>query len=147
MNLLPNFNQRDPEGKEIDSLLKVYYYTDQLRPVVEHEGALWYIAKVDPYGVGFTQEPTRIEKATSLVPWDVIPTVHTYGSSFVFKPSIAEVFSQLGEWDDSIVAFRVEDSRKSKWSGCRIVRWCRYECYDLARTTLYRRADSEGDVQ
>ena len=52
---------------------------ETIRPVVKHEGALWWIAIRDPRRVSFTWEPRLLSVAGDLVPRAKIRTLHAFG--------------------------------------------------------------------
>lgn len=77
-------------------------------PLVERDGALWYIEPVDLTNVAFSWDPKLVRKAEGLTPIGLIRTLHTYGYYGMFKPSIAEVLAQIPEsYLEKTVAFRV----------------------------------------
>lgn len=68
----------------------------QLRPVCfDSQGRLCFIEPPDPRGVAYTWSPTLREPASGLIEIARFATVHSYGAPSFFKPTIAEVLSQL----------------------------------------------------
>lgn len=90
-------------------------------------GDLYYIQDVDLRTVAFTWDPKPMTKAVGLMELDQIITKHTYGFHGFFKPSIAEVLSQIpNEYLNDAVAF---ETHYKGMSGS----------YHSGLTTLYRR--------
>jgi hypothetical protein len=122
------------EDKDVEKLYKrikpLVRFARTLRGYVRHsEGDLYYIKEVNPHNIAFTWDPKAAKKATGLVPLEQIVTYHTWAYYGFFKPTIAEVLSQIPEnCLESIVAFETDvDS----------VQLC--GDYHVASTTLYRK--------
>jgi hypothetical protein len=60
-------------------------------------GELFYIKDVDARNVAFPWSPTRVNKADDIVSFRETVTYHTWGYYGFFKPTIAEVISQIPE--------------------------------------------------
>jgi len=101
-----------PQNVSIPKLPKeaVLKLTKRIRAVVPGKGGLWTIKPCDPFGVSFCWDPKLDERMpdTARV-WRKIYTLHTYGYHGIFKPSLAEVISQI-PMDDLMLArwFSVE---------------------------------------
>ena len=79
-----------------------------IRPVVKFGEKLHYIKPVDLHTVAYTWDPKKAEKATGLKPLKEITTLHRWSYYGFFKPSIAEVLSQIPEdLVDRVVAFQI----------------------------------------
>ena len=105
----------------------------RIKPVVLHEGALHYIAEVDPVSIAFTWSPVPTSEATDLILVREITTYHTYGAPVFFKPSIGEVLRQIPtDLLDTVTAFRTE----LDGNGVETI----VGEYHRARTTLFRSA-------
>lgn len=79
---------------------------ETLVPVVEGEGGLWHIAPTDPRTTSFTWSPTLTGRARDLIAIESFPTFHSFSAPAFFKPTIAEVLSQLpGPPAPEVVAF------------------------------------------
>ena len=114
--------------------------TRKIRPVVECSDELFFIEPVDPRREAFTWDPTFVDLACGLKEVAKIRTLHAFGASAFFKPSLAEVFAQLpAGYIDSITAFKVEvieeapedETDKKAWKAAM------YWGFHLATTTLY----------
>jgi hypothetical protein len=95
------------------------------------EGDLYFIKPVNPRDVAFTWEPkpTRRARRVNPIPYKTIGTLHTYGAPVFFKPSIAEVLSQIPEEDlDRCVAFET----------C-YLKFAENNLYHEAKTRLYEK--------
>ena len=69
----------------------------RIRPVVREGETLHYIERCDPRTVAFTWALQTTEPALGLKRLRTVTTFHTYGAPSLFKPSIAEVISQIPE--------------------------------------------------
>ena len=79
-----------------------------IKPVVQHNGKLFYIKDVHPKKVAFTWSPKITEEAKGLEKLARIKTYHTYGYYGFFKPSIAEVLAQIPKrYIDLVKAFEI----------------------------------------
>ncbi len=67
----------------------------RIKPVVRLDGKLYYIREVNLRETAFTWSPKLKEEAKGLEELIRIRTYHTYGYPGFFKPSIAEVLSQI----------------------------------------------------
>jgi hypothetical protein len=82
---------------------------EHIFPVIPKHGKLFHIKPVDPRKIAFTWDPKLREEATGLVELTTIRTLHGFGYHGFFKPSIAEVLTQIP--DDlvpRVVAFSTE---------------------------------------
>ena len=71
-----------------------------------YDGNLFYIKDVDLRNVAFTWDPTPAKKVEGLEKLCELTTYHSYGYHGFFKPSVAEVISQIpSEYVDDCVAF------------------------------------------
>jgi|APSaa5957512622_1039677.scaffolds.fasta_scaffold64065_2 hypothetical protein len=97
------------------------------------DGDLYYIKEVDLKGCAYTWDPNPTKPAYGLEELDEITTYHTYGYHGFFKPSIAEVLSQIPKGClDEVVAFQtLTDSADISGE------------YHAATTVLYRRQTEE----
>ena len=73
----------------------------------DHSGdLLYYIEDVEPRKTAFIWSPKPVRLAENLEYLDIIETYHTLGAPAFFKPSIAEVLSQIPtRYIDIVVAF------------------------------------------
>ncbi len=122
-----------------DELIK--QLSERIKPLVEHEGVLFYIEEVDPRDIAFTYSPTRTNQANSLEPVVSMPTLHVYGAPAFFKPSVAEVLAQIpAGYTDQVVAFQTAPNQESidYWpqADSTALSWG----FHLATTTLYKPA-------
>ncbi len=112
--------------------------TKAILPVVERDGALWYIEQPDLVRVAFTWSPAFTEEAKGLEAVGKIRTLHKYSFYGFFKPSISEVILQIprGTYGYGVDAFcvrgpeDVDDLNRNKEeldAG-----------FHVAETTLYR---------
>jgi len=97
----------------------------------DDRGDLYYIKDVDPRGVAFTWDPKKKKKAKGLEKICDIETFHTYGYYGFFKPSIAEVISQIPEeYLDEVAAFETSTDCSMDYVN---------DGYHATMTTLYRK--------
>ena len=90
------------------------------------DGEFYFLKDVHPRKVAFSWDPTPDTKAVGLIELDSISTYHTYGYHGFFKPSVAEVISQIPEeYLETAVAFETDYLGMSGK-------------YHEGRTTLYR---------
>jgi len=107
---------------------------EKIKPVVDNSRRhdkvqLWYIKAVDPRDMSFLWDPKPTKRARGLRKYKEIVTLHSYGAPVLFKPSIAEVLSQIPEKDiDNVAAFETEHLGFSEGSN-----------YHTAVTILYTR--------
>ena len=78
----------------------------RIKPVKEKNGELFYFKDCDPRNQSFSWGEL-VDKAEGLKAFASLPTLHSYGYYGFFKPSVAEVLSQLPEYVlDKTVAFK-----------------------------------------
>lgn len=70
---------------------------DQIKPVIEFDGAKHYIRKCHPRNEAYTWDAKKAAKAPPLKEVASIRTYHRYGHPSMFKPSIAEVLAQVAD--------------------------------------------------
>lgn len=88
----------------------VRYTTEQRKGQLEYEkddcGEPYYIEDVDLRSQAFTWDPAPAKRAGGLEEIAKIETYHTYAYYGFFKPTIAEVLSQIPEqYIDKVTAF------------------------------------------
>lgn len=111
---------------------------ERIKPVVKKGSALRYIEDVGLRTVAFTWSPTLTKKAKGLEPICDITTYHSYGAPNMFKPSIAEVISQIPEKHlTDVVAFQITSSPDTVDDLNREIQALNAG-YHVATTTLYR---------
>lgn len=80
----------------------------RIKPVVEFDGVKRYIQPCHPRNVAYLWDPKPADKAPAFKRVAEIQTLHTYGYIGFFKPSIAEVLSQIPEQlVDQVIAFEL----------------------------------------
>lgn len=110
-----------------DSTLKELVKT--VRPMYQFkEQGLSFIKLPDLRGESFIWSPEFLEKAENIEAFRGIETLHSYGSPSLFKPSIAEVLSQI---PDEFITETVGFTTEQKGFSMR-------EKYHTANTILYR---------
>ncbi|OVE74468.1 hypothetical protein BVX95_02370 [archaeon D22] len=106
-------------------------YAGQVNYELHDKGDLYFIEEVDPREVAFTWDPKPKERADGLIELAQINTLHTYGYHGFFKPSVAEVLSQIPqEYLSDVVAFETE---YAGFSGS----------YHAGQTKLYRSSNPQ----
>jgi hypothetical protein len=99
-------------------------------------GELYYIMPVNARGIAFPWSPKRDVLAEGLIEIARITTLHTYAYHGFFKPTIAEVLSQIPEeYLGQVIAFETHgpetaDDLNSEWELLN-------EGYHVAETILY----------
>lgn len=109
----------------------------RIKPLVRKDGLHYYIEPCELRSMSFLWEPVFAEPARGLKMLVQIRTLHTFGYYGFFKPSIAEVLSQIpAELIDAVRAFEVEGpqdaaelNRESEALNAG---------FQVATTTLYR---------
>lgn len=92
----------DITDKKLDSMI------NKIVPVVEFKNKLWKIVLPNLRNKAYTWSPEITEVYNNLEELTRIPTHHYCGYAGFFKPSIAEVLSQIPEeFVSSVVAFRI----------------------------------------
>ena len=76
---------------------RIWELVRRIHPLVMHDGHLHYIEDCDPWRTAFPWDPTPLNRAEGLVHVGTIQTLHGYGYHGMFKPSMAEVLSQIPE--------------------------------------------------
>lgn len=81
---------------------------ERIKPLFSFNGKLYLIEDVDISRVSFIWEPKKKGIAPKMTVLGEILTYHTYGHPMLFKPSIAEVLSQIPEqYLEEVVAFQI----------------------------------------
>jgi len=97
LDLIPKLSQEELQKR-----------AGRIKPVVGFNGSQYYIHDVDIAQVSFIWDPKKKNKAKGLVALCEILTYHTYGHPMLFKPSIAEVLSQIPDTHlDKVIAFQI----------------------------------------
>lgn len=82
--------------------------SQKIRPLVRSRGELWHIKPRHPQAAAFSPSPVLTEMATGIEQITKISTLHSFGYSGRFEPSVAEVLAQIPEeWIERTVAFSV----------------------------------------
>lgn len=82
--------------------------SNKVRAVVTFGSTKHFIKPVDIFGIAYTWEPKKGEKAKGLKPLKDVITFHSYGAPVFFKPSIAECLAQIpDDVFDQVVAFEI----------------------------------------
>ena len=91
------------------SKARIRQLAERITPVMEFkEKGRCYIKPVDIFKESFTWEPELVSKATGLKAICDITTYHHYGYIGYFKPSVAQVISQIPrEHLDKVIAFEI----------------------------------------
>ena len=91
------------------SKARIRQLAERITPVMEFkEKGRCYIKPVDIFKESFTWEPEPGSKATDLKAICDITTYHPYGYIGYFKPSVAQVISQIPrEHLDKVIAFEI----------------------------------------
>ena len=118
-----------------------------IRPVVEKGGRLYYIEPVDLFNTAYAWSPKLAEEATDLSVGSTITTYHSYSYYGFFKPTIAEVLSQLPHWEhvlDGVFAFSISMKDED-------IEIDYDDEYHKAKTTLYHKKKKQftlpnGDI-
>lgn len=77
-------------------------------PFLSAKGFPYYIEPVDLFRIAYAWDPKPTEEATQFKPICDITTFHTYAYYGFFKPTIAEVLSQIpDEYLDTVIAFEI----------------------------------------
>lgn len=80
----------------------------RIKPVVEFDGVKRYIRRCHPRNVAYTWDAKPARVADDIRPLETVTTYHTFGYHGFFKPSVAEVASQIPErLLESVVAFEI----------------------------------------
>lgn len=131
----------DSTGPSISDLLHIR----PLMTVVENLGQgqkarhLAFMKPVDPYNQAFSWSPVAAEPAPGLVPYATIKTLHRYAYYGFFKPSIAEVLSQIpAELVGRAVGFTCDGPETSDDLNAELI--ALDAGFQVATTTLYERA-------
>lgn len=97
----------------------------KVKPLVVHDpdstanddtwGSLWTIEKPNFRAVSYIWDPKRLKQAGKVKAVTTIQTYHSYGAPVLFKPSVAEVLSQIPEkyFDGSVDAFYISKAPQS----------------------------------
>jgi hypothetical protein len=97
---------------------------------------LFFIKPVDLKNVSFIWSPKPTKEARGLKKLQVITTYHTYGYHGMFKPSIAEVLTQIPQdLTGRVVAFEVKGPETAEDLNKHPVEL--NEGFHVAETTLY----------
>lgn len=112
----------------------------RVRPVAREEGVLRFLSvpPSDPRTTAFPWNAEPAEEATHLEVLQVVKTLHTYSYYGFFKPSFAEVFSQMPEQlEKEAVAFECVGPKDCDDMG-------RFQeefdaGFHVAQTTFYKR--------
>ncbi len=132
MTLLDAARERDAEFEKRLEITdgRLAELQQQMKPVIQRNGVLYYIKNVDPRRTAFTWDPRLNKRAASLVKLTAIETIHGFGAPSFFKPSIAEVLAQIpDEFINRVVAFETNHKGFTEGNG-----------FHTATTTLYGRA-------
>jgi len=106
------------------------------------EGKLRYIERGDLRYGAFSRYPSLAEEAENLEVVAVLPTLHTYEASAIFRPTIAEVLAQVpAGYTDDVVAFQTNCNTEPVFTWPEEERSAMHWGYHLARTTLYKVAE------
>jgi hypothetical protein len=110
---------------------------EKIKPVIRRDDDLYYIKPVDPRGIAYTWDPKPTEAAEELVMVCDITTFHGFAHQGCFKPSIAEVLSQIPKGLlDLVIAFEIVKSPEDI-NDLNRFRVAMNEGYHVARTRLY----------
>jgi hypothetical protein len=119
--------------KKLEALRKT------IRPLVIKDGKLHYASMVDPRNVSFAWSAAK-ERAEDVEPFAVIRTIHEYGAPVCFKPSEAEVLSQMPEkLTKEAVAYLTVSPARAEHALTEDTR------FHVARTVLYRRSEKAAE--
>ena len=69
----------------------------KIHPLVKNNNEWFHIKVPDAFKVSYIWDPQITERTKELKVLRTIPTLHTYGYYGFFKPSIAEILSQIPE--------------------------------------------------
>jgi len=131
------------KGPNIERLLHILPLTHIRENVGSGEDVhLVHMEPVDPYRTAFTWDPKPTTPATDIRPFETIKTLHRYAYYGFFKPSIAEVLSQIpAELQDRTVAFTT--SGPSNADDLNDEPLALDAGFHVAETTLYERAPAD----
>ena len=125
------YEQHEISDERLEELSK------RIKPIVLQHGIPHYIKLCDLRKQAFTWDPKVTERADGLTMIAEIPTYHTSGYYGFFKPSIAEVLSQIPEEHlSSCCAFMTERATAADLGHQMDVV---NEGYHRAMTTLYKK--------
>jgi hypothetical protein len=106
------------------------------------EGMPFYIKDVDPRTVAFTWDPKPVNPAKDIERLDDIVTYHSFGAPVFFKPSIAEVLTQIPrKYLEKTVAFEVRTKDLGNWN----VVTKDGNSYHVVMTRLYQKRKTGGE--
>ena len=122
------------------SKMQIYELSKRIKPVVRFKSkGLCYIKPVDLFEVSFIWDSRSADKAISLKAICDITTYHTFGYHGLFKPSIAEVLSQIpAQHRIKVMAFEIVESPETV-GDLNKQREALNAGYHVATTRLYAR--------